>query len=374
MAKRVAGDKWIFFTTVLLIVVGLAMVFSASAVVAAQGKFHSPYAFVGKQALWALTGLAFMLLLARLDYTFYKSPRFIYIALSVTTTLLVLVYRFPESNYAHRWIRFSDFFTLQPSEIVKPVMVLFLAWFLSNRLDQINQWSTLWRASLIPLIFISLIVFEPDLGTALVLAGVTAMMLFLAGLAWRYLVGGIFVSLPVLALLLIGVSWRLQRIRVYERFLLHPDCDLKDLKEAGAAGYHTCQSLIAVGSGGVTGLGYMDGQQKLFFLPEVHTDFIFANIAEEMGLIGAILLLFLFAYFGYRGLRTAYRSQDPFARLTAFGITTAIVLQAFFNISVVIALLPTKGIPLPLISSGGTSLVFTLASIGILLNISRKVD
>jgi len=371
MAKRVAGDKWIFFTTVLLIVVGLAMVFSASAVVAAQGKFHSPYAFIGKQALWALTGLAAMILLSRLDYSFYKSPRFIFVALSVTTFLLALVYRFPESNYAHRWIRIGDFFTLQPSEIAKPVMVLFLAWFLSSRLGKINEWNTLWRASIIPLIFFALIVFEPDLGTALVLAGVTAIMLFLAGLAWRFLAGGFLASLPVLALLLFGVSWRLQRIQVFQRFLLHPVCDLK---EVGNAGYHTCQSLIAVGSGGVAGLGYMDGQQKLFFLPEVHTDFIFANIAEEMGLIGAIVLLFLFAYFGYRGLRTAYRSQDPFARLTAFGITITIVLQAFFNISVVIALLPTKGIPLPLISSGGTSLVFTLASIGILLNISRKVD
>jgi cell division protein FtsW len=155
------------------------------------------------------------------------------------------------------------------------------------------------------------------------------------------------------------------------RFFFHPNCDLKD---TGAASYHTCQSLIAVGTGGVGGLGFMDGQQKLFFLPEPYTDFIFANIAEEMGLIGAIFLLCLFVYFGYRGLRTAYRSQDPFARLAAFGITMTILLQAFFNISVVIALLPTKGIPLPLISSGGTSLCFTLASIGILLNISRKVD
>ena len=367
MAKRVGGDKWMFFTTVLLVVVGLVMVFSASAVVA-QERYHSPYTFVGKQALWALAGLAAMFLLSLLDYTLYKSPRFIYSALSVTTLLLVLVFFVPGSHNTHRWIRFSDFFTLQPSEIAKPVLVLFLAWFLSTRLDKMGDWkSTLPRAILIPLIFIVLIVLEPDLGTALVLAGVTAMMLFLAGLAWKFLIAGLCAALPFLAWLLFMVPWRLQRMLVF----LHPNCDAK---EAAGAGYHVCQSLIAVGAGGITGLGYMDGQQKLFFLPEAHTDFIFANIAEEMGFIGAILLVTLFAYFGYRGLRTAFRSQDPFARLAAFGITMTILLQAFFNISVVIALLPTKGIPLPLISSGGTSLCFTLASIGILLNISRKAD
>jgi cell division protein FtsW len=149
---------------------------------------------------------------------------------------------------------------------------------------------------------------------------------------------------------------------------LHPDSDPM------GAGFHINQSLIAVGTGGLTGRGYMEGMQKLFYLPEASTDFIFANIAEELGFIGAICVVILFAVFGWRGLRTAFRSQDPFARLVAFGITTSILLQAFFNISVVLSLVPTKGIPLPLISSGGTSLFCTLASIGVLLNISRKVD
>jgi len=369
MTKRIGGDKWLFFTTVLLVVVGLAMVFSASAVVA-QDRYHSPYTFIGKQALWALAGMAALLFLSRLDYSFYKSPRFIFPAFTLTTILLAMVFFFAKSNNARRWIRLGGF-SFQPSELAKLVLVLFLAWFLSTRLDKINKGSTLWRACIIPLVFIALIVLEPDLGTALVMAGVTAMMLFLAGLNWKFLIGGVCALLPVLAWELFGVSWRLQRILVFVRFFFHPNCDLKD---TGAASYHTCQSLIAVGTGGVGGLGFMDGQQKLFFLPEPYTDFIFANIAEEMGLIGAIFLLCLFVYFGYRGLRTAYRSQDPFARLAAFGITMTILLQAFFNISVVIALLPTKGIPLPLISSGGTSLCFTLASIGILLNISRKVD
>jgi cell division protein FtsW len=356
-----------FFTTLLLIVVGLVMVFSASAVVA-QERFHSPYTFVGKQAIWAVCGVFVLLVLMHVDYRIYKSPRFIYPALCVTTLLLVLVYVFPGSHNTHRWIRFGGFFTFQPSELAKLVTILFLAWFLHTRLDKMNEWwRTLFRAAIVPLVFIVLVVGEPDLGTAMVLAGVTAMMLFMAGIQWRYLVGAAALALPCLAAMLFLVAWRWQRILVF----LHPNCDAKVVAPAS---YHVCQSLIAVGSGGLAGRGYMEGVQKLFFLPEAHTDFILANIAEELGFFGTIFIVLLFVVLGWRGLRAAFRSQDSFARLTAFGITTAILLQAFFNISVVLALVPTKGIPLPLISSGGTSLFCTLASIGILLNITRKVD
>ena len=364
MAKRVGVDKWMFFITLLLIVAGLVMVFSASAVMA-QERYHSPYTFVGKQAIWALGGVLALLILMNVDVNHYKSPRFMIPALCITLFLLVLVFCFPGSHNTHRWIRFGDFFTFQPSEIAKPVMVLFLAWFLHTRLDRMRDWKhTLLRAVAIPLIFIGLIVRQPDLGTALVLAGVTAMMLVLAGMEWKYLVIGVSATLPVLAALLFMVAWRRQRMLVF----LNPDADPQ------GAGFHINQSLIAVGTGGLTGRGYMEGVQKLFYLPEAHTDFIFANIAEELGFIGAISIVLLFAIFGYRGLRAAFRSQDPFARMVAFGITTTILLQAFFNISVVLSLLPTKGIPLPLISSGGTSLACTLASIGILLSITRKVD
>ncbi len=364
MAKRIGGDKWLFFTTLLLVVVGLAMVFSASAVVA-EARYHSPYTFVGKQAAWALAGLVLMLGLSRVDYSLYKSPRFLYSALSVTIFLLVLVFLMPGSHNTHRWIRFGDFFTFQPSEISKPVLVLFLAWFLHTRLDRINDWKhTLPRAILLPLLLIALVDRQPDLGTALVLAGVTAMMLVLAGIEWRFLLFGLLAAAPVLAYQLFKVGFRRERMLVF----LHPDSDPQGY------GFHIYQSLIAVGTGGLTGRGYMEGMQKLFFLPEAPTDFIFANIAEELGFIGSMAILLLFVVFGLRGLRIAFRSQDPFGRLLAFGITMTIVLQAFFNISVVLSLLPTKGIPLPLISSGGTSIFFTLASIGVLLNISRKVD
>jgi cell division protein FtsW len=325
MAKRVGVDKWLFFTTLLLVVVGLVMVFSASAVVAKE-RYNSEFADVGRQAAWALAGVLAMLILMHVDYNVYKSPKFIYPALCVTTLLLVSVFLMPGSHNTHRWIRFGGHFTFQPSEIAKLVLILFLAWFLHTRLDEMRDWkNTLLRAAIMPLLC---------------------------------------VAVPPLVLLLFMVPWRRQRMLVF----LHPDSDRM------GAGFHINQSLIAVGTGGLTGRGYMEGMQKLFYLPEAPTDFIFANIAEELGFIGAITILALFIVFGVRGLRAAFRSRDPFARLAAFGISTAILLQAFFNISVVLSLVPTKGIPLPLISSGGTSLFCTLASIGVLLNITGKVD
>jgi cell division protein FtsW len=364
MAKRVGVDKWLFFTTLLLVVVGLVMVFSASAVVAKE-RYNSEFADVGRQAAWALAGVLAMLILMHVDYNVYKSPKFIYPALCVTTLLLVSVFLMPGSHNTHRWIRFGGHFTFQPSEIAKLVLILFLAWFLHTRLDEMRDWkNTLLRAAIMPLVFVLLVVKEPDLGTAMVLAGVTAMMLILAGMEWRYFFGALCVAVPPLVLLLFMVPWRRQRMLVF----LHPDSDRM------GAGFHINQSLIAVGTGGLTGRGYMEGMQKLFYLPEAPTDFIFANIAEELGFIGAITILALFIVFGVRGLRAAFRSRDPFARLAAFGISTAILLQAFFNISVVLSLVPTKGIPLPLISSGGTSLFCTRASIGVLLNITGKVD
>ncbi len=187
MAKRVGVDKWIFFTTLLLVLIGLAMVFSASAVVS-QERYHSPYMDVGRQAGWALAGVLAMIVLMRVDSSHYNSPRFIFPALALTTLLLVAVFFMHESHATHRWIRFGGFFTFQPSEIAKPVLILFLAWFLSTRLDQMRDWkNTLLRAAIMPVVFILLIVKQPDLGTALVLAGVTALMMVLAGMEWKYL-------------------------------------------------------------------------------------------------------------------------------------------------------------------------------------------
>lgn len=369
MAKRIGVDKWLFFTTLVLVVAGLAMVFSASAIVD-QVRYHSAYTFIFTQGIWAAAGVLAMLGLMHVNVSRYNSPRVIYPAICVTMLLLAVVFVVPGSHNTHRWIRFGSFFTLQPSEIAKPVMVLFLAWFLSKRLAAIREfWRTLAPAALIPLLFIVMVVVQPDLGTALVLGGVAAILFLLAGVEWKILLAAFCTALPPLAALILLVPWRLARWLAF----LHPNCDAKDAA-ANAASYHVCQSLIAVGTGGLTGRGYMEGMQKLFYLPESATDFIFANIAEEWGFAGSMILLGLFVVFGARGLRTAFRSRDPFARLVAFGITVTILLQAFFNISVVLSLVPTKGIPLPLISHGGSSLFFTLASIGILLSISRQAE
>lgn len=364
MPRHVGADKWIFFSTLLLVVVGLTMVFSSSAITS-QEIYKTPYTFVGKQALWAVLGLSLMLFLMRFDYRRYNSKGFVLGAIALTTLLLVAVYFFPNSHNTHRWIRFGSFFTFQPSELSKLVCVLFLSWFLSKRLDQMkDSKNTLAVAASIPVLFILLVVREPDLGTALVLAGVTVMMLLLAGIKWRYVLSAAAVSIPPLAALLLLVPWRRARMLTF----LDPSADPQ------GAGFHINQSLIAVGSGGFTGHGYMEGMQKRFYLPESSTDFIFANIGEELGFIGAILIVSLFVVLGLRGLRAALRTRDPFARLACFGLTTAILLQAFFNISVDLSLVPAKGIPLPLISSGGTSLFLSLASIGILLNMTREID
>jgi cell division protein FtsW len=363
MAKRVGVDKWLFGATLVLVVIGLLMVFSASAVMAKE-RFGSPYAFVIRQSLWAIFGLTAMTLLMQVDYRRYNRPNVVFPVVAVSILLLLVAFLMHDSHATHRWIRFGAL-SFQPSEIAKPALVLFLAWFLQDRMHSIEDFrGTILPAALPSLIFIALILKEPDLGTALVCAGVTALMLYLAGMNMRYLGIAALAAAPVLYFMLFRVKWRRDRILAF----LNPESDPL------GKGFHIIQSLIAVGTGGLFGTGFMDGRAKLFYLPEPHTDYIFANVAEELGLIGAIAVVGLFIVLGYRGMRAAILSKDPFARFLAFGITATLLIQAFFNISVVLALVPTKGITLPFISYGGTSLFIMLASIGVLLNITREVD
>jgi cell division protein FtsW len=363
MAKRVGVDKWLFIITLLLVLFGLVMVFSASAVMA-KATYGSPYDFVVRQSAWALVGLLAMLVLMRVNYRHYNSPSVIFPCVAITTLLLLATFLMRDSHHTHRWIRFG-IFSFQPSEIAKPALVLFLAWFLQNRVDQLQDWRrALLPAALPSLVFIALILKEPDLGTALVCAIVTALMLYLAGAQIKYLALALLAASPILYYMLFHVAWRRARMIAF----LNPE------KDPRGTGFHILQSLIAVGAGGIHGVGLMEGRQKLFYLPEPQTDFIFANIAEELGLIGTLLVVALFLLLAYRGLRAALMSTDPFARFLAFGITATIIIQAFFNISVVLALVPTKGIALPFISAGGTSLFFTLVSMGVLLNITREID
>jgi cell division protein FtsW len=363
MAKRVGVDKWLFGVVLLLVLFGLVMVFSASAVMA-TAESGSPYKYVAKQAGFGLLGMIALTLLMRVDYRRYNNPRVVFPALAVTTLLLVSVFAMPKLNHTHRWFKVG-FFTFQPSELATPLVVLFLAYFLQTRIYRMDDWKgTILKAALPPLVFIGLIMKQPDLGTALVCAGVTMAMLYLAGMQVKWIGVALLASSPVMFYMLWMVPFRRARLETY----LHPELDPL------GKGFHIMQSLIAVGTGGLRGLGLMEGRQKLYFLPEAWTDFIFANISEELGLLGALTLVGLFVAFGYRGMRAAFLSTDPFARFLAFGLTTAILIQAFFNMSVAVALLPTKGITLPFISFGGTSLFVTLAGMGVLLNITREID
>ncbi len=363
MAKRVGVDKWIFCITLALVVSGLLMIFSASAVMA-SARYGSPYSFVLRQAIWAAAGLLAMWTLMHLDYRKLNNPSVVFPAVAITIILLVGAFFGHDSHGAHRWIKVGPM-QFQPSELAKPALVLFLAWWLQDRMSRIEELrETILPAAVPSLLFILLIVKEPDLGTAMVCAAVTALLLYLAGMNFKYLGYALLASIIPLYFLLFRVKFRRDRIFAF----LNPEADPL------GKGFHIIQSLIAVGTGGFHGVGFFEGRQKLFYLPEPHTDYIFANIAEELGLIGAIAILLLFVGFGYRGIRAAILSTDPFARFLAFGITSTVIIQAFFNISVVIALLPTKGITLPFVSYGGTSLFITLASVGVLLNVTREID
>jgi cell division protein FtsW len=363
MAKRVSVDSWLFTATLLLVFVGLVMVFSASAVMA-KDRYGSGYYFLLRQMFWAAGGIGAMVAAMKLDYRRYRHPAFVFTLLGVTTLLLISVFFLDRSHHTHRWIRWGAL-SLQPSEIAKPALIFFLAFFLENRVKSINDWRNTLLPAIVPtLFFLGLIVLQPDLGTAIACAAITACILFAGGLELRYLGYGLMASLLPLYLLIFHVRYRRERILAF----INPYADPQ------RAGFHIIQSLIAVATGGITGVGLMEGKQKLFYLPEPHTDFIFSVICEELGLVGAIIIVALFAIFLWRGMRTALRTQDMFGRFLAVGITSMIVVQAFINISVVLGLMPTKGIPLPFISYGGSSLFITLACVGVLLNISKQAE
>ncbi len=366
MAKRVSVDKWLFGSTLLLVFLGLIMVFSASAVIAKERHLGSEYTFVLRQLVWTVVGLIAMLVLMRVDYRRYNNPALIYGLLGTTIVLLIAVFFLDRSHNTHRWIRFGGgLFSFQPAELSKLAIILFLASWLGPRLSSITDWKHTLLPAAIPTVLIAgMIVRQPDLGTAIACVAIAVSMMFVAGIELKYIGYAIAASLPVLWWLLFRVEFRRKRILAF----LDPNADPL------GSGFHMIQSLIAVGTGGFTGVGLMEGKQKLFYLPEPHTDFIFAVISEELGLIGSITVVTLFAIFIFRGIRAAVLTVDPFGRLLATGLTAMVGIQALFNISVVLALLPTKGIPLPFISYGGSSLFITLASVGILLNITQQVE
>jgi cell division protein FtsW len=363
MAKRVSVDRWLFAVTMLLVFVGLVMVFSASAVVARE-RFGSPYVFLLKQLIFASAGILAMVIAMRVDYRRYKNPATVFCFLGVTTLLLISVFFLDRSHNTHRWFKAGGF-SFQPSELAKPVLILFLAYFLADRVKTMDDWrNTLMPAAAPVLMLLGLIVLQPDLGTSIACAGIASCIFFLAGMRLRYFGYAFAASLLPLYFLIFHVSFRRDRILAF----------MNPYAERQKAGFHLIQSLIAVATGGITGTGLMEGKQKLFYLPEPQTDFIFAVTAEELGLVGALLVVTLFAIFLWRGMRASWRTEDLFGRYLAVGITSMVVLQAFINMSVVLGMMPTKGIPLPLVSYGGSSIVVTLACIGVLLNITKQAE
>ncbi len=360
MAVKLYPDRTLFVVTVGLVSFGLVMLYSASAVVA-HDAHRSSHFFLVKQAMWAACGLLVMLTLTRFDYRKLKHPAVIYGLLGVTVALLVAVLFFPPLKNAHRWIRFG-MLSFQPSELAKISLVLGLAYELEKRRDRLHDFVSGW---LPPLALTGLLAFlvliEPDYSTAFCLVFIGGCLLFVSGVRMAHLAGLAVVSAPVLLWLILSEGYRRERLLVF----------LDPFSDPLGKGFQIIQSLIAVGSGGVLGSGFMRSQQKLFYLPEPHSDFIFAVIGEEFGLLGGLCLLAAYCVLLWRGLVIAARASDGFGSLVATGFTMFLAGQAFINVGVTVGVLPTTGLPLPFISSGGTSLVACMAAVGFLLSVSQ---
>jgi cell division protein FtsW len=363
MAKKLASDSVLFAVSVALMGLGLVIVWSASSALARE-TYGNAYHFLVRQIVWAALGLVGMAAAMRLDYRKLRQPTVVYALVAGTTVLLIVVLFLPALNESHRWIRLGAL-SFQPSELAKLAIVVFLAYHLERRGERVNEFlPSLFPALLLLGWFAFLIFIQPDLGTAATLTLIGCVMLFVAGVRLRYFGALAVPGLAVLYQAVMVAAYRRDRIEAF----LNPYSDPR------GSGYQIIQSLIAVGTGGVTGTGLMEGRQKLFYLPYPYSDFIFAVIGEELGLIGAAAVVAGFVLFLWRGIRAAWLAPDDFGMYLAAGLTLAIVLQAFINLSVVLGLLPAKGIPLPFISAGGTSLVLTLLGLGVVLNVSQHAD
>jgi cell division protein FtsW len=355
-------DWFMFALAALLALFGALMVYSASAMFALKETGStSQYTYFYKQGAFTLLGLLLMLGISRLDYHIFQRPWVVYGVCFVTVGLLLSVFAFPPINGAQRWIRYSGF-SFQPSEVAKIALPIFLAYFLAKKGDEVGDLKGTAVPCVLSLaVFGGLVLAEKDLGTTMVLCAVFSTVYFAAGARLLHVAG------VAAALLVVGIGaiilapWRVARIMAF----------LDPYSHADDEAYQVVQSLYAIGSGGVFGEGFAKGHQKLFYLPYPYSDFIFSVVGEELGLIGTFGVVLAFGLLLWRGARAAVLAPDRFGMLLAIGLITGIVVQALFNISVVTSLLPAKGIPLPFISYGGSSVLVTLAAVGILLSISR---
>jgi cell division protein FtsW len=360
MPRRLVADRWLFFTAGLLALAGVFLVGSASHYEATR-LGGSPFALLLRHGVWLAVGVAVLAVAFRLPYPRLADRRLVLLLLCGSMAALVVVLFMPAAGGAHRWVRMGPF-NVQPSEFVKLVVILYVAALLAAREERIHEA----RAVPGPVLAVVgtlavLVAVEPDLGSAVMIAAVAFVMLFVAGLSWRHIGAASVLGAVLLVVAVLAEPYRLQRIRTF----LQPGADPQN------ADYQLIQSLIAVGSGGLTGAGFGQGRQKAFFLPAAHTDFIFSVLGEEMGLIGAVLLLAAFLVLFWRGVRTALRAPDRHGFYLAMGVTSLLVIQALVHMGVCLGMLPTKGLPLPFISYGGSSLVATMAATGLLLNVSQ---
>src|SRR5262245_44897571 len=363
MARKLAPDKWLFAATISLALFGVVMVYSASAIMAERDNGNQ-FFYVIKQGVWVAIGFGVMLLMMQFNYQLLKNRRLVYALLFICTIALMSVFAFSATNGAHRWIKLPGV-SVQPSEMSKLALIIFLGYFLEKRAGEEGDfWRTFLPCGIVTAWLAALVVIEPDFGTAMMLVLIFTVVIYTAVARVLHLAMAAAPAFIVAAGLLIFVPFRMKRLIVF----LDPWADQQ------GAGFQVVQSLIAIGSGGWDGLGFAQGKQKMLFLPFAHSDFIFAVIGEELGLVGALAVVAVFALFLWRGIRTALLAPDRFGMLLSLGIVTSIVAQALFNISVVLSLVPTKGIPLPFISYGGSSLVPTLAAVGILLNVSQHAS
>lgn len=342
---------------------GTMMVYSASAMFALkETESASQYTYFYKQVAFTIAGLLGMFILSRVDYHLFQRSWLVYSMLGGTVALLILVFSFPAINGAQRWIRISGF-SFQPSELAKVALPIFLAYYLTKKEDHVGSFRQTVLPCLLGVGLLGGLVFlEKDLGTTLVLCAIFSTVYFAAGAKLTHLAaaGGVMVLIGAGAIYF--APWRIARIMAF----------LDPYQYADDEGYQVVQSLYAIGSGGLLGEGFAQGHQKLFYLPYPYSDFIFSVVGEEFGLIGTLGVVAGFGLLLWRGARTAVMAPDRFGNLLAIGLVTGIIVQALFNISVVISILPAKGIPLPLISYGGSSVVVTLLAVGILLSISRS--
>jgi cell division protein FtsW len=374
VAQRLKPDWILFFTVVVMVCFGMVMVYSASSAMA-ELKYKWDMYFIARQIAWALLSFVVLLQLKRLDYRRFDNPVWAFAPLGIVLILLALVLFI---GRRHRWLDIGPA-SLQPSEFAKPALIIFLAYFISLRLRAINDKHTL-RPAMLALGLLGAMVVGPDLGTAVVLVATAAILFYIAGLDRKYIFAAAGLGVVLVSAAIVAKPYRLARV------VAMVDPEFKIVDTVNPSGkirayvrraqnndptYQPRQSRIAVGSGGVLGLGLMHGKQKLMYLPEAHTDYIYAVVGEELGLWGTTGILAGFFVILWRGLRLFHVAPDNFGRYLALGVTVSVVVQALVNISVVLDVGPTKGIPLPMISYGGSSLLSTLISLGLLLSVSE---